>query len=68
MTVSDGAGRSASESMTVTVQRNRNVPRFTDVNNNAFTVNVDNNIPIGTTVYDAESTDGDSNTNTVVSC
>ena len=66
MTVRDGGGLSSSVSTTVTVQRNLNTPAFVDVGNSGYSVNVDNNIPIGRTVYDAQATDGD--TNTVVSC
>ena len=48
--------------MTVTIQRNLNTPAFVDVGNSGYSVNVDNNIPIGRTVYDAQATDGDTNT------
>ena len=65
MTVRDGGGLSSSVSTTVTVQRNLNTPAFVDVGNSGYSVNVDNNIPTGRTVYDAQATDGD--TNTVVS-
>ena len=62
MIVRDGGGLSASVSMTVTVQRNRNTPSFTDVGNSGFSVSIDNNFATGATVYDAQATDGDANT------
>ncbi|XP_070182126.1 cadherin EGF LAG seven-pass G-type receptor 2-like [Littorina saxatilis] len=64
VTVRDGGGFSSTVSATVSVRRNLNTPEFTDVGSTGFSLTVDDNLSTGTSVYDADATDGDAGTGT----
>jgi hypothetical protein len=56
----DGGNRLTPTTVTITTNRNRNTPLFTNVGGPNFAVSFNNNITINTIVYSAVATDADS--------